>query len=233
MSVQSTRLEIAPASLTIPTKPILDHKWAERRLVGDHAVGKALEICGLESAPISPDQATRLFREKYSSLKRAIEDGDRKSIQKITAEHPALMSLPDIKEVLARWMKNRSLRRSRGRPCGSGTWSPVFVAAIVDFLILTGKAGSKEQAFAQLLALGIHYDTAKRLDAQARRELRFHALLASDEHLARPLDAKTYSEISQAERLLPGTTVVRQIDAPALGGKVRIEFTARSPHSTR
>lgn len=200
----------------------------ERRLAGDRTVGSEPEVRGIETELVSVAQAGEFFRAKSSELKRAIKNGDRETIQRIVAEHPELMRLPKIKEILAVWMQNGALRGLRGRPTRSGRWPPVFVAAMVDFLISTGKAANKERGFAQLSYFGIGYDTAKRLDAQARSELRFQALLVAEENLARPLDAETYRQISQAERLLPGSTVVQHIDEPALDAQIRVEFTAEA-----
>lgn len=229
MPSKSTPLELVPASITAQAKPIPDPGWVERRLATDRTASACPEISGVETAATSIEQADNFFRAMYAAVMRAIEDGDRKSVQKIMRDHPDLLLRRDIVEVLARWTKNGSLRGLPGRPPASGAWSPVFVVVMVDYLISTGRAENKEQAFKLLSPFGLGYDSAKRLDAQARREPRFQALLITDESRACPLDTDTARLISQAQRLSPGSPVVRHVSDPTLGGDVRVEFTAEAP----
>jgi hypothetical protein len=90
----------------------------------------------------------------------------------------------------------------------------------------SGAARNREQAFSYLAGLGLTYDSAKRLYAQASREPRFRALLLLDEEKARPVEERDLRWMANAEALSPGQTVVRTRHDPALGGAVDMQFRA-------
>jgi hypothetical protein len=105
-------------------------------------------------------------------------------------------------------------------------WSPLVVAALVEDLIARGYARNREQAFSSLAALGLSYDSVKRLYSQASREPRFRALLLVGEEKARPLEEHDLRWMSRAEALCPGHTISRSAPDPGLGGTVAIQFRA-------
>lgn len=75
-----------------------------------------------------------------------------------------------------------------------------------------------------LARLGLTYDSAKRLYAQASREPRFRALLLLDEEKARPVDESDLRSMASAGAVTPGHTVVRSRHDLALGGRVDMQF---------
>jgi hypothetical protein len=112
-------------------------------------------------------------------------------------------------------------------PVGSGVWSPLVVAGIVDHLLLSGFAENREQAFSRLEPLGLNCGSAKHLYYQAFRGPRFRALLLIDDGQTRKPDRwgdDDMVRMAGAERLAPGKTILRTAHDPALGGPVEMQF---------
>jgi len=227
--MKTMRREIVPAQLIVPAIPILGDDWVASRLSGEAGRGgaaRSIDIRGLRTSPASVDGAERLSRAVLRDLERAVHCGDRTSIWKALRDRPELILVGGIRDTLSRWIANGSLRAPRGRPRGVTSWSPPVVAALVNHLLSTNAAGCREHAFSGLAALGLSYESAKRLYAQAFREQRFRPLLLLDEDKARPVDDFDLRWMAGAERLAPGAPIVRSTYDRAAGGVVTTNFTA-------
>lgn len=223
------RREIVPAELIVPAIPILDDDWVARRLSGEARRGggaHSVDIRGLRTSTASVGGAERLSRVVLRDLERAVHGGDRTAVWKALRDRPELILVSGIRDTLSRWIANGSLRAPRGRPRGMTTWSPPVVAGLVDHLLAIGAARSREHAFSRLAPLGLSYDSAKRLNAQAFREQRFRPLLLLDEEHARPVDDGDLRWMAGAEPLRPGAPIVRKAYERVLGGTVTTNFTA-------
>jgi hypothetical protein len=221
--------EIVPAELIVPAIPVLDDDWVARRLrgvPGRYDAAQSIDMRGIRTSPASVDGAERLSRVVLRDLERAVQCGDRTSIWKALRERPELILVGNIRDTLSRWISNGSLRAPRGRPRGATTWSPPVVAGLVDHLISSRAARSREHAFSRLAVVGLSYDSAKRLYVQAFREQRFRPLLLLDEDNARPIEDGDLRWMAGAESLLPGNPIVRSTYDRALGSAVNINFTA-------
>jgi len=220
--------EIVPAEIIVPAMPVLDPEWVTQRLRGGSGGvdPRFVSLRGINTAPTSVADAERLARSVVRELEQAIRDGDRTTIAKMLRDRPELILVPSVREILLRWIASGSLRPPRGRPRGATSWSPIVVAALVDDLISRGVSRNREQAFALLGALGLSYESAKRLCDQATREPRFRALLLLDEQKARSLEERDLRWMDGAERLSPDSTVSRSADDPLLGGIVDMQFRA-------
>src|ERR1700690_1370468 len=220
--------ELIPADLFAPATPLLDPDWVVRRRRGAAGCSPetSINIRGVQTSAATVADAEPLARSVLRDLEQAIRDGDRTSIWKMVQDRPVLMLIPMFRDRLSRWILNRSLRAPPGRPRGSTLLSPLLVVALVDHLVSTRAVPNPDIAFSRLNFIGIGYDSAKRLYAQAFREDRFRALLLLDEEKARPVQDQDLAWMASAERLTADHQVVRNWFDPALGGLVEARFQA-------
>lgn len=221
-------LEIVPAQLLLPVKPLPDKDWLLQRLNGKRAVNSArtIELRGLNTPPTSVATAERVSRVVLRDLDDALREGDRTRFWKILEDRPYLAQMPNISNTFCLWYRNGSLRAPRGRPRGSTSYHPLVVAGLIDQLVSAGMAANPERAFSLLGPLGIPYDSARQRYFQARREQRFRALLLVDEEHARPVEQGDLEWMACAQHLGANRVISRSLYDPALGGRVGIEFKA-------
>jgi hypothetical protein len=229
MASETKGHELVPAQVFIPARPVPDDEWVARRLRGRRRhsqAGQSIDVRGVETGATSIAEAEQLSRVVLRRLECAIHDGDRTALWKMLRDRPELILISNVCDVVSRWITNGSLRAPRGRPKGASTWSPMVVAGLVDHLIARGVARTREQACSSLDALGLSYEQAKRLCAQASKEPRFRALLVVDEERAMSAGERELQWIRGAEPLSTGKTISRTIVEPQLGGTVDVKFQA-------
>ena len=161
---QRETYEAIPFRMACPAVPVPS--------LGEPPLGSAEQFLakGVRTLPGCPEAAQEQAEMLLQHAKRRARRGDRDAVRKLLAFNPAFAVDPWVRQELLRVTMTGRSSRSRGRPKDSGMLHPLLVVGLIEELIVSGRAKSREQAFAELEELvGLNYASAKRVFYEALR----------------------------------------------------------------
>ncbi len=183
-------------------------------------------MSGARTLGTSLTEADRRTEEMLKWCQRRVRAGEPSAVLELLDINPEFIKHPWVREAYFRFFVSGRLRRRRGRPKGRYKVHPLCVLGLVEYLISTGEAKTREKAFGKLEEFGIlSYVTAKRVFTQAINDKRFRAIVLTFPELAWRLNKDEVAELNDIETLTPGATIIRTVEDDRFG-PIEITFEA-------
>ena len=217
----SERYEAVPTTVMCPGVPTPQegtlNRWSTE---GDRL------ISGVRTLVTSLTKADRLADELLCRCQHRVRAGQPWAILELLDINPEFIKHPWVRKAYFRFSASGRLRRSPGRPRGRYKVHPLCVLGLVEYLISTGEAKTREKAFGKLEEFGIlSYVTAKRVFTKAINDKRFRAIALTFPELAWKLNKDELAELNDAEMLTPGANIIRTVEDDRFG-PITITFEA-------
>ena len=154
---------------------------------------------GARTLDTSLTEADQRAEKLVKWCQRRVRDGQPEAVVELLDINPVFIMHPWVAEKFFRFEKSGRLRRRRGRPKGRYKLHPLWVLGLVEHLISTGEAKTREKALGLLDQFGIiPRSTAERLCREALNDSRFRPIALTFPELARKPTQDEVAELRDA-----------------------------------
>jgi hypothetical protein len=184
--------ESTPATLAVSLIPLF---------TSDTRPG-TLAVTSCSSGDIRVDELGAFEKDTEGLLRKCKDQcrhGHHTAVLQLVNINPAFMLDEWVAETWLKLHKNGFFSRCRGRPFGSAYYHPLIVVGLVEWMINSGQARNKDEAFGKLEELCFFsYETAKKTYYNALGNRNIRILLLKKDKESRKLSQEDYEKLRQS-----------------------------------
>jgi len=208
--------EITPVRMIVPAMPAVPDGPLDIDRV---RTVQEIPFNGVRTEATTVRAAERKAEEMLADCRRRVEHHQYHALIELLDANPGFIANAWVRETYLELARKKLLVRRRGRIQGKHQFHPLIVAALVEHLIATGQAETREKAFVRLEELKLlSGETAKDLYYRGRRQDRFQPILLEFPEFRRQVSVEEgRALLRKAHVLQAGETVIYIGEDPALG----------------